>query len=184
LLWSPGVPGGSYLFPAYHSREYFPLKIVAALRVSWWLSGLRTQQCHCCVCGMDSIPGPRISASRRHGQKQQTKKVGAVLECMPSNAFQCYLLDVFLLFLNLNLFPSFPSWGTPQFLENSSDSREDPRGWTLCLASTPGPQEPLLSPAIHDKPPLPLLPFLLGPEQVCHYFLAYAHQAERRGCFT
>ena len=46
--------------------------------VPWWLSALKIQHCYCCgsshCCGMCLIPGPRISACCRHGQKTKPNK--------------------------------------------------------------------------------------------------------------
>ena len=38
----------------------------------WWLSGLRTQSCHC--CGTGSTPGPGTSTGHGTGQKKKKKK--------------------------------------------------------------------------------------------------------------
>ena len=58
--------------------SYRAIKILKVFGVSWWLSGLRTQCCHCggfgYFCGSGSIPGPRNFYELQVWQKKKKKK--------------------------------------------------------------------------------------------------------------
>ena len=51
---------------------------MAKIRVPWWFSRLRIQQCHCCgsghCCGVGLIPGPETSTCQGCGKERKEKK--------------------------------------------------------------------------------------------------------------